>query len=66
MERYEQFVKISDVIKVLLNYMGTAVRVLDLEIKQFSDLLAILFFNNLNCIQEVTNCIILEQYEMIL
>lgn len=66
MERYEQFVKISDVIKELLNYMETAVRILDSEIKQFSDLLAIPFFNNLNCIQEVTNCIILEQYEMIL
>lgn len=62
MERYEQFVKFSDVIKELLNYMETAVRILHLEIKQFSDLLAIHFFNNLNFIQEVTNCIILEQY----
>lgn len=42
-----------------------AVRVLDLEIEQFSDLLAVPFFNNLNCTQEVTKCISLEQYEMI-
>lgn len=43
-----------------------AVMVLDLEITQFSDPLAIPFFNNLNCIQEATKCISLEQYEMIL
>lgn len=43
-----------------------AVRVLDLEIKHFSNPLDIPFFNNLNCIQEVTKCIILERYDMIL
>lgn len=42
-----------------------SIRVLDLEIKQFSDL-DIPFLNNMNCIHEVTKCVFLGQYESIL